>query len=104
MPCGTARKLRFDFDAAAQLPFKLNPPFGDLTAPVVGRFVEPGIFQLQQVLDDMLSKATGRRSARLAQILDLLRDQFRIDPVVGRPRAAQPRRSETDPRRSRVTA
>jgi hypothetical protein len=62
-----------------------------------GRPVEPGIFELQEMLDDVLDERLRRAEIAASQILDLLGDVLKVERVAarlvhGRRQTAQQRR------------
>ena len=50
---------------------------------MVRRLVEPGIFELKEMLDDVLAKRPRRPEIAASQILDFLGYMFKIDFVSG---------------------
>jgi hypothetical protein len=51
--------------------------------------LETGIFELQQVLDDVLAKRSRRAQIAVSQVFDLLGYMSEVELVAGRRQAAQ---------------
>jgi len=76
-------------DAAGQLSLQLEP-LDDLIAPMVRRLIEPGIFQLQQVLYGVLAKRLAGVQLAFAQILDFLGNVLDIESIGASAAATRP--------------
>ena len=84
-PRDTRGQVEFRHDAAGQHSFPAGAPFDDLVAPMSGRLIEAGKFELQKVLDDVLAKRLAGVQLASAQIFDLLGDVLDVEPVCRRP-------------------
>src|SRR5208337_4108382 len=51
-----AGKVDLSLDAAGQDLFQLEAPLDDLIAPILGGLLEPRIFELEEMFDDVLAK------------------------------------------------
>jgi hypothetical protein len=63
--------------------FRLDTPFNDLVAPMIGRLLEAGEFELEKMCNDVLAERSRRTEIAASQILDLLCYVFEIELVSG---------------------
>jgi hypothetical protein len=72
----TRRKVELGRNAAGKRFVELKTPFDDLVTPVSAGLGKTGIFELQEMLDDVLDERLRRSEIAAPQILDLLGDMF----------------------------
>jgi hypothetical protein len=75
--------VQLRLDTSRQDLFQLDTPFDDLVAPMIGRLVEAGEFELEKMLDDVLAERARLTEIAASQILDLLGYVFEVELVSG---------------------
>ena len=65
------RQIELRLDASREDLFQLDTPLDDLVAPMISRLIEAGKFELEKMLDDVLTERSRRTEIAASQILDL---------------------------------